>query len=440
MCVAVALVASTCGAVIYIHRLHSQTAKLVTDSVTKLRTAEELAFAMRDVRSNLYQFALSGDPSIADGLPQLGHHVAARLDQAELNATSLQERRYVADLKADFRRVRQLINDIGLHEAPGDRRKKARELGDILTHQTMVLCELFLDDAEQAIEQAEAQHRSNILYLQYLVVLTGLLIPLIGVAVGYLVSRSVTRELQRSREELLRSEQLAALGRLAAGMAHELRNPLTSIMMMVQTADADEPADLQVIEDEVRRMERTLQACLDFAKPREPQRALCDLRDIVGDACRLLEARLRRQQLEFVVETPPEPVVVLVDRQHLHQVVVNLLLNAMEGTGTRGSLGITIAANQKQGMATLTVWDNGRGFPPELLPKAFEPFVTGKPNGTGLGLSVCRQIAERHGGQIEARNRPHGGAEVTITLPWQGLLQPTDVHRPPRRPALVDMT
>src|SRR5690606_4490338 len=115
------------------------------------------------------------------------------------------------------------------------------------------------------------------------------------------------------------------------------------------------------------------------------------------------------------------------------QVVVNLLLNAMEGTGTRGSLGITIAANQKQGMATLTVWDNGRGFPPELLPKAFEPFVTGKPNGTGLGLSVCRQIAERHGGQIEARNRPHGGAEVTITLPWQGLLQPTDVHRPPRR-------
>lgn len=176
--------------------------------------------------------------------------------------------------------------------------------------------------------------------------------------------------------------------------------------MMVQTADADEPADLQVIEDEVRRMERTIQACLDFAKPREPQRSLCDLRDVVRDACRLLDARLRRQQLAFSIEQADEPVVVLADPQHMHQVVVNLLLNAIELTGPRGALGIKVAADQRRGTATLTVWDTGPGFAKDLLPKVFEPFVTGKATGTGLGLSVCRQIAQRHGGRIEARNRP----------------------------------
>ena len=123
----------------------------------------------------------------------------------------------------------------------------------------------------------------------------------------------------------------------------------------------------------------------------------------------------------------------MADRQHLHQVVVNLMLNAIESTGTRGGLGVKTAVGQQPHTVTVTVWDNGPGFTAELLPKAFDPFVTGKPTGTGLGLSVCRQIVERHGGRIEAHNRAQGGAELTITLPCQGGQQHVDLTRHRRR-------
>ncbi len=433
LCVAAALVVSTAAAVLYIHELHSETATLVTDSIAKLRTAEELAFAVRDIRNQLYQYALTGDPSLLEPLPELGDDVEQWLRQARAGASTAAEERFVADIEDDFHRIHHLIDDLSIREAPGDKRQQARELGEVLTRQGITLCHLFLDYSERSIEQAEAQHRSNIVELQYLVVLTGLLIPLGGVLVGFMVSRSVTRELQRSREELLRAEQLAAVGHLAAGMAHELRNPLTAIMMMVQTAKPDEPADLQVIEDEVRRMERTIQACLDFAKPRQPQRALCDLRDAVEGAYRLLEARIRRQQIEFDLVQPDQPVPVLGDRQLLHQMFVNLLLNAIESTGPRGGMGVRIEMIRPGGPARIAVWDNGPGIAPEMLPALFDPFVTSKATGTGLGLSVCRQIMLSHEGRIEAKNRSQGGAEIIVTLPCQGVLQHADPARHRRR-------
>ncbi len=433
LCVAAALIMSTAMAIIFIHDLHSDTAKLVTESVTKLRTAEELAFALRDIRSHLYQHALTGDPAQLDNLPALGVAVDLWLEQALAKASSPPEVRYVTDIQADFDRIHHLIDDLSVREAPGDKRKQARELGELLTKQGITLCELFLDYSERAIEEAEAQHRSNIVQLQYMVILTGLLIPLGGVLVGFMVSRSVTRELARSRENLLRAEQLAAVGHLAAGMAHELRNPLTAIMMMVQTASPDEPADLQIIEDEVRRMERTIQACLDFAKPRQPQRALCDVRDAVGGAARLLEARIRRQQIDFEFTQPAEPITVLGDRQLLHQMFVNLFLNAIESTGPRGGMGARVDYYRPSGPVQIKVWDNGPGIPEELMPSLFDPFVTSKPTGTGLGLSVCRQIVLSHDGRIEARNRLQGGAEIIVTLPCQGVSRDADTSRHRRR-------
>jgi two-component system, NtrC family, sensor histidine kinase HydH len=203
-------------------------------------------------------------------------------------------------------------------------------------------------------------------------------------------------------------------------MAHELRNPHTSIKMMVQTATDAEPVDLAVIEDEVRRMERTIQTCLDFARPQQPHRCELDLRDVVAEACRLVEGRRRRQHLTLTLDQPDGPLTVSADRHQLHQVLVNLLLNAMDSVGPRGRLGVSMREVPAGGEVAVHVWDDGGGIPGDLMPTIFDPFVSTKETGTGLGLSISRQIIESHGGRIEARNRIQGGAEFTITLQHHG--------------------
>ena len=228
----------------------------------------------------------------------------------------------------------------------------------------------------------------------------------------------VVGTLQRREHEVLRAEQLAAVGQLAAGVAHEIRNPLTSIKLLVQAGMEDFGGlgadDLGVIEAEVRRMERSLQTFLDFARPPKAERRPTDLAVLLDGVVGLIRGRAEKQRVATRVELPRGGVTATVDPEQLRQVFVNLSLNALDAMPTGGTLTLTVrpAAAGTQ----IEVADTGPGIAKAILPRLFEPFVSSKDTGLGLGLVISQRIVEDHGGTIAAANRVGGGASFFVTL------------------------
>lgn len=228
--------------------------------------------------------------------------------------------------------------------------------------------------------------------------------------------------LQAENGRLQRVEQMMAIGQVAAGVAHELRNPLTSIKGLVQVNLRDltsrgVPADdLAVIEHEIRRMERTLQTFLDFARPPKPNRRPTDLSSIVERVMALVGGRARKQQVTLRLLKPDAPVTANVDNDQIQQLLLNLVLNALDAMPKSGEIEVDLR-DARDGFIELYVRDNGPGIPPNILPKVFETFVSSKETGVGLGLPLSRRIAEDHGGTLTAYNLPGTGACFLLRLP-----------------------
>jgi signal transduction histidine kinase len=231
----------------------------------------------------------------------------------------------------------------------------------------------------------------------------------------------VTQRLQRQHWEMLRAEQLAALGKLAAGVAHEVRNPLTGMKLLVEAAlrpGKRKPLseeDLEVIHGEITRLEETVGNFLAFARLPAPQRQVCDLREALARPLDLVRARARQQQVKLTVEAPDRPLPVSLDAGQFGTVLVNLFLNALDVMPRGGELRVELEDDGRE--CRLRVRDSGPGVAPEVAGRLFTPFTSTKPTGTGLGLSLSRRIVEEHGGTITADNHPEGGACFTITLP-----------------------
>ncbi len=230
------------------------------------------------------------------------------------------------------------------------------------------------------------------------------------------------RELQSREREVQRAEQLAAVGQLAAGVAHEIRNPLTAIKMLVQAAREDGGGltreDLGVIESEVRRLEQSLQTFLDFARPPKLVRGRVDLADLLGSVLALLRGRADRQGVAVRLQTPAGGVPLHADGGQLRQVVLNLCMNALDAMPAGGRLSLR-AESRAAGRVSLDVADTGPGIQWDIFARLFQPFVSGKETGLGLGLVISQRIVENHGGVISAANCPEGGALFTVTLPTE---------------------
>ncbi|MGI6419707.1 MAG: ATP-binding protein [Thermoguttaceae bacterium] len=235
--------------------------------------------------------------------------------------------------------------------------------------------------------------------------------------------RRVMEELEQSRQKAMLTERLAAVGELATGVAHELRNPLTSVKLLIQTAakrpgqSAIEEKPLQVARQEIARMENVIQGLLDFARPPQLRRVPHDLRETVRRALNLVAGHATGQQVRVVEEFPAEPVVVDGDPDQLHQVFVNLALNGIEAMEEGGRMQVSISSGGALGGRRVVFRDSGSGIPQEIMGRIFEPFVTSKQRGTGLGLAISRRIVEDHGGALHAANRAEGGAMFTVELP-----------------------
>lgn len=232
----------------------------------------------------------------------------------------------------------------------------------------------------------------------------------------------LVQDLHDREREVARAEQLAALGQLAAGIGHEIRNPLTSIKLLVQAAIEDPgraaltPDDMRMIEQEVRRIESTLQTFLDFARPSRPERRAIDLQEVLGAVVGLLRGRAEKQNVSVSVEAPPGPITIQAYPGQFRQVFMNLVLNALDAMPSGGTLLIRVR-REHSGRVEVEVTDTGPGIAPTMLPRLFTPFASGKETGLGLGLVISRRIVEDHDGTIGAANRAGGGATFFVRLP-----------------------
>ncbi len=236
------------------------------------------------------------------------------------------------------------------------------------------------------------------------------------------IAKDVT-ERKELESRLIKSERLASVGELAGALAHEIRNPLGSVVAAAkmlsaespQAAEYDRPALLRVVTDEARRLDRILSDFLDFARPRAPLRQPHSLNGLVGEVVGTL--RLDRLAGGKAVETRLDPTLppVPVDADQIKQVLWNVVRNALEATEPAGTL--RIATGAEDGQVVVEIEDFGVGIPPERQARLFEPFQTTKRGGAGLGLAIAHRIVAAHQGAIDVTSEPGAGTRVRIRLP-----------------------
>jgi signal transduction histidine kinase len=464
----------------YINRLQTSLADVLNDNVTSLRAAQELEICVRQLRFHNLMYLMDPSPY------RLG-----RVDEDERNfVDALESARRTARTPEEKDCIRSIATAYGLYQveqkalrAAGAKAAEASDFPKLAdTHPVKLVvdpCQELLRINKEKMDRTAAESQRVSQLVGWAMLTLGLAGPVGGLATGFGVARGlkkslyrlsvrvqdvaqrldrdvasvsiaadgdlngldrqlqyivgrveeVAARLRRQQRELVRAEQLAAVGQLAAGVAHEIRNPLTGVKLLVEAALrpgspgrggvaptrlTDE--DLRVIHGEVVRLEQTVQNLLTFARLPAPQRAPCDLREVVGQARDLVRARAGQQRVDVRVQAPDRPVLAAVDRGQLGTVLVNLFLNALDAMPGGGRLDVRLDSPGPDGVR-LTVSDSGGGIPAKIAGRLFTPFVTTKPTGTGLGLSLSKRILEEHGGSISAGSRPEGGASFVLTLP-----------------------
>jgi two-component system, NtrC family, sensor histidine kinase HydH len=451
----------------FISRLQSDS-DLLNKSLTSLEASQELEITARQLRYRTFLELMDPGPRRLEKIDE-DHELFARwLNTAADAADTPEESRYLQEIRAAYQGYDQQLAEL-----------QANPPANIARFADAHPITSIVEPCGKLLEASKAQVRARAAETDRLsrqarlgMLLVGLAGPLGGLAIGYGAARGLSRSiyqlsvrvrsvaerlnqdvgsvdiaaegdiqkldaqlqhvlnrveevmerLQRQHLDMLRAEQLAAVGQLGASVAHEVRNPLMGIKLLIDAAlragngSTLTREDLQVIRGEIGRMEQTVQGLLDFARLPRAERTRFDLSEALGQAVELVRARARQQQVDIRLLGGGRPALVSMDRGQLHTVLVNLLLNGLDAMPSGGQLEITLDSSG-DGQARILVCDTGSGIPPEIMGRLFTPFASHKPTGTGLGLSISRRIIEEHRGSISASNRPGGGACFRVTLP-----------------------
>jgi C4-dicarboxylate-specific signal transduction histidine kinase len=442
----------------YLYRQQEATAVMVSENLDSREAADDLDVVLDGL------LALLNDES--ERVEPLHERIRLLLWKVEQLADKDEERRLSRELEESFERYHQFW----LHRA-GNPEWMEQAL-HVLETQTVPACRRLRSFNADNLEDAARSHRNSARWTAAGMAGLGILGATAGVLMGYGVARWLRKSIHQLRirvqdaadklgqdlppvewtepgdlealdeelhdltaqvegvvqtlhlrdRELWRSKQLAAAGVLATGIVHEIRNPLSSVRMIVQATREDvQPGttlddDLRHIEQAVSRIERSLQSFLEFARPPQMHRSSTDLVELMGATLGLIRPRARQQDVAVQLKSPATPLIVRVDRQLLQQAVLNLLLNALDMMPHSGSLTIEVLPPNED-RVEIRVLDTGPGIAADVLPQLFEPFVTSKETGVGLGLVVSQRIVEDHGGVLEGHNREEGGACFVIRIP-----------------------
>lgn len=470
-----------------VHQTQREVSRTLALNVASMRAAEELTLAVREARSRVEHHLLSGDSASLKDLAVLHNETRAWLMQAERTAVTPREQELIAQIRVGHNRFFTSVTAEGPARLAGptpDQLPRLLALANDITQSS----QKFLDYNEEEIASSSEQNTSMADRMALVLLALGICGPVAGLAAGIGLTRAISRSvvrlsvpiqdaagklsevvgpailtagrdldglevvlrclaeqvgtvverLQVSQRDALRAEQLAAVGQLAAGIAHELRNPLMSMKILVQSAADRGPSthlsdrDLRVLEEEINRLERLTHSFLDFARPPRLEKRPFEVRSVLDEAMALVAAQAERRAVRLRCSVPQHPVILCADPGQVRQVLLNLLLNALDAVAEEGSIDIRLETfprltpcptDRASGEELAGEWlvlrvaDDGPGLPPALGPEIFLPFVSTKPTGIGLGLSICKRIVEAHQGEITSTNRPGGGAEFVVRMP-----------------------
>jgi PAS domain S-box-containing protein len=251
-----------------------------------------------------------------------------------------------------------------------------------------------------------------------------------GERIGKIVVFRDLTNVYKIQEEILRMDRLVSLGKLASGIAHELRNPLAGIKTTAQALGEEMSGDdsrreyLHRITKEIDRLNDLLKTFFSFAKPQNLNLAHCHIKDIINEIIPFLIKEIADKGIRFIETYHPQLPKIKVDKTQMHQVFLNLFLNAIQAMPNGGELKIDASPTIsdplkgfKQNFIKVVISDTGRGIPSHIVHKIFDPFFTTKPKGIGLGLSITYQIIKKHGGTIKVESEWERGTSFVINLP-----------------------
>ena len=474
----------------YVQSLQKSTAALVALDTSTIRAAEQLLFGMNAIRSELMEYLVTGDRSHLESVPQKCQPAEQSLAETERLADDPKEKALAKSIRDGFDRFKAAAQELPKVADDKDRRAAVKRLIDDSLDQGVIAPAKELLIMEEDLVRKSGDYNQGLgRWIAFFLFLVGVCGAVAGLVAGFGIARSVSRSivelylpiraasgrleevigpvdiapaagidnldailrrmadhlgtvvdrLQQNQINMLRSEQMAALGQLAAGLAHELRNPLTAMKMLVAGAAESGNAgrltcnDLTVLTTEIGRLERSIQTFLDFARPPKLEKRSRDVREVVQQTVDLVAARGKQQCIRLQSDMPNRPVIVEADHEQLRQLLLNLVLNAMDAQPQGGAVLISVsaAAVDDSGDAgssngphtswiTLTVADQGPGIPAGAAERIFDPYFSTKDTGLGMGLAICRRIVEDHGGEIGVENSAAGGADFRVRLPSSG--------------------
>jgi signal transduction histidine kinase len=475
------LVAITMGGggimVWYTYRMQHLLSHIVDRNVATFRTALTLENALANQKGFVTYFVLDRNP---DWLRQLGEYrqiFRERLDHIRQLATAPEEKKALDIIESEYNDYILIKDQVienyktGNHPPATRLHKEVRDRFFSLLNR----CEQFNNLTLQKMSEMRSRSREEAGELRVIAVAGMGVALLLGVALAFVLVNQILRPLRmlasetrpeggldgsnnevkaltqsvrglmedadqtqvalaRSRENLLQAEKMALVGRLAAGMAHSIRNPLTSVKMRLfslgrgLTLSRNQKEDFSVISEEIRHIDALVDNFLEFSRPPKLKMQAISPSMVVDRTLQLLHHRIKSFGATIKTERKGPISNIQGDIEQLTEVLVNLVVNACEAMDGDGSILIreeVVNGRDKQ-VVFIEVSDTGPGIPEALIPKVFDPFFTTKEEGTGLGLSIARRIVEEHGGRLEVRSKEGSGAAFTLTLPAGD----TSVQRP----------
>ena len=453
----------------YTYRMEGLLSEIIDENLAAFQSAEELETALVNQKGFVTYYFLDGDP---DWLRQLGEYrqiFKERLKEVRALGLTDQEREALDRIESEYNQyIASKDEVIALYQA-GEREsgeqlhKKVRDE----FFKIIELCDQFKELHHGRIEHARGVSQTQAKNIRFVAGTAALIVLILGVLLAFVLISNILEpirslveesdeksmseksdnevkalsrrvrgliedidqthsELEKSRETLLQSEKLALVGKLAASMAHSVRNPLTSVKMRLFSLDrtldlsVTQKEDFDVISDEIRHIDTIVQNFLEFSRPPKLKMQKVSPSEVVDTTLQMLKHRLESYDVEIRLDRKQPLPEILADPEQLKEVLVNLLVNAYEAMERRGTIEIQEAQIETESggreiMIRLT--DNGPGIPDAIKDKVFQPFYSTKEEGTGLGLSICARIVEEHGGTLELTSTEGEGTTFTIKIP-----------------------